>query len=260
MLSTPRYSTHVPTPVPAAPLRCLVVDSDPAAAAALAACVRQIPALVLAGSYTSPALALAHLRTHAVEVLFLPIELPLLAGFQLLQPQRTGPAAVLTSSFPDYTLQRYGSYGVVDYLLKPFCLTRFRQIAARLTTQRPVAAPNLTSSLASRPQTDSLRVWASQQLVQLPLADLLYLEDLGSHTRLQTLQQELLTDTPFATLADQLFEPQFLRVNSTCTVALRHATAAAGNALAVAGRRIPLGACLREEILARVFQTGVWGD
>jgi hypothetical protein len=42
-------------------------------------------------------------------------------------------------------------------------------------------------------------------------------------------------------------------------VALRYATAAAGNALAVAGRRIAVGAALQDEVLARVFQTSMWG-
>lgn len=254
MLSAMRYSS-VATPVPAAPLRCLVVDSDPAAAAALAACVQQVPTLALAGSYTSPAQALAHLRTQPVEVLFLPIELPLLAGLQLLRAAGSGPAVVLTSSFPDYSLQGYGSHGVADYLPKPFCPARFRQVAGRLNAQRPAAAAAPAGSLFAAPATGALYFWVRQQLVQVPLAEVLYVEDLGGRTRLQALHQELLLDEPFATLADQLPEPQFLRLNPTCTVALRHATAAHGNALAVAGRRIAVGTALQDEVLARVFQT-----
>ena len=254
-----RYSSiPAPAPVSAAPLRCLVVDGDAGAAAALAACVQQTPSLALAGSYTSPAQALAHLRTRPVEVLFLPIELPLLAGLKLLRSLGTGPAVVLTSSFPDYGLQGYGSYGVADYLLKPFCPARFRQIAARLHTQRS-AAPVPAGGLFAQPATGGLYFRVSQQLVQVRLADVLYVEDLGGRTRIKTLHQELLTEESFATLANQLPEPQFLRLNPTCTVALRHATAAAGNALAVAGRRIAVGAALQDEVLARVFQTSLWG-
>jgi DNA-binding LytR/AlgR family response regulator len=254
MLSAMRYSS-VAAPLQAAPLRCLVVDSDPGAAAALAACVQQVPTLALAGSYTSPAQALAHLRTQPVEVLFLPIELPLLAGLRLLRAAGTGAAVVLTSSFPDYNLQGYGSHGAADYLLKPFCPARFRQVAGRLNAQRPAATPAPAGGLFAAPATGGLYLWVRQQLVQVPLAEVLYVEDLGDRTRLQTLHQELLLDEPFAALADRLPEPQFLRINPTCTVALRHATATHGNALAVAGRRLAVGAALQDEVLARVFQT-----
>jgi two-component system LytT family response regulator len=243
----------------AAPLRCLVVDSDPSAAAALAACVQQVPSLALAGSYTSPTQALAHLRAQPVDVLFLPIELPLLAGLNLLRSSGNGPAVVLTSSFPDYSSPHYGTYGVIDYMLKPFCPVRFRQIAGRLNTQRSAAAPALLSSMLSQPCPDGLYLWVNQQLVQLRLADLLYVEDLGGRTRIKTLHQELITQESFAALGHQLPEPQFLRINSTCTVALHHATAEADNTLSVGGRRIAVGAALQDEILARVFQVSLRG-
>jgi DNA-binding LytR/AlgR family response regulator len=55
----------------------------------------------------------------------------------------------------------------------------------------------------------------SQQLVQVRLADVLYVEDLGGRTCVKTLHQELLTEESFATLAGQLPEPQFLRLNPT---------------------------------------------
>ena len=258
MPSLMRYSS-LAAPIQAAPLRCLVIDSDPNAAAALAACVQQVPSLALAGSYTSPAQALAYLRTQSVDVLFLPIELPLLAGLNLLRSSGSGPAVVLTSSFPDYSLQHYSTYGVIDYMLKPFCPARFRQIAGRLNTQRSAAAPALLSSMLGQPRTDGLYLWVNQQLVQLRLTDLLYIEDLGGRTRIKTLHQELVMEESFAALADQLPEPQFLRINSTCTVALCHATAEADNALAVGGRRIAVGAALQDEILARVFQVSPWG-
>jgi two-component system LytT family response regulator len=258
MPSVMRYSS-VAAPIQAAPLRCLVVDGDPGAAAALAACVQQAPSLALAGSYTSPMQALAHLRTQPVDVLFLPIELPLLAGLNLLRSAGTGPAVVLTSSFPDYSLQSYGTYGVIDYMLKPFCPVRFRQIAGRLNTQRSAAAPALLNSMLGQTCANSLYLWVNQQLVQLRRADILYIEDLGGRTRIKTLHQDLVIEESFAALADQLPEPQFLRINPTCTVALCHATAEADNTLAIGGRRIAVGAGLQDEILARVFQVSSWG-
>ncbi|WP_233635719.1 LytR/AlgR family response regulator transcription factor [Hymenobacter setariae] len=249
-----RYSS-VAAPTPITSLRCLVVDNDPTAAAALAACVQQAPFLSLVASCTSPAQALAYLRTHPVDVLFLPIELPLLAGLQLLRPAGQGPAVVLTSSYPDYNLQSHGTYGVVDYLLKPFCSARFRQVAGRLHAQRPAATPVCKSGMFAPLYTSGLHLWVNKQLTQLRLADVLYIEDLGDRTRIKMLQQELIIEESFATLANQLPEPQFLRINPTCIVALSHTTAVVGNALAVAGRRLPLGAALQDEVLARVFQT-----
>jgi DNA-binding LytR/AlgR family response regulator len=166
---------------------------------------------------------------------------------------------VLTSNFPDYSLQHYGTYGVIDCFRKPFCSARFRQIAGRLNAQRSAATPVLANPLLGQPRTDGLYLWVNQQLVQLRMADLLYIEDLGGRTRIQTLHQELIINESFTTLADQLPEPQFLRINPTCTVALRHATAVADNAVAVGNRHVAVDAAWHDEVLARIFQVSPWG-
>lgn len=259
MLSAMRYhSVTAAAPAPVAPLRCLIVDNEPRAVATLAACVQQVPALVLAGTCTSPEQAQAFLRRQAVDILFLSVELPLLAGLALLRAQGTGLAVVLMSNYPDYNLQEYGAYGVVDYLLKPMCQARFQQVAARLSSQRELLhKPALATSPFAQLQTDGLYFQVNKQLMQVRLADVLYVEDLGGRTRIKTAQQEFITDMAFAALADQLPEPQFLRVNSTFVVALRQAAPLAGNALAVGGRRIAVGSALQDEVLARAFQTSL---
>ncbi|RZK43855.1 MAG: response regulator, partial [Hymenobacter sp.] len=220
------------------PLRCLVLDGDPQAAAALAGCVRQRPALALVGSYTCPERALAYLRTRPVDVLFLPIELPLLAGLRLLRPQGQGPAVVLTSGYFDYNLQRHGFYGVVDYLPKPFHLASFQQVAARLVAQRPATRLAPPSGWAAACATGGLCVRVQQLLVRVRLADLLYIEDLGGRTRLKTLHQEYVVEEPFAALAHQLPEPHFLRVSPAFVVALRQARPLTSSTLAVAGQAL----------------------
>jgi DNA-binding LytR/AlgR family response regulator len=261
MLSIMRYQpVAAAASAKAAPLRCLIVDSEPRAIATLAACVQQVPALALAGSCTSPEQARAFLQTQAVDVLFLSAELPLLAGLALLRAPGTGPAVVLMSNYPDYGLEEYGTYGVVDYLLKPMCLARFQQIAARLSSQRELLhQPALATSPFAQLHTDGLYFQVNKQLMQVRLADVLYLEDLGGRTRIKTTQQEFITDMAFAKLAEQLPEPRFLRVNPTFVVALHQATPGAGNTLAVGGRRIAVGSALQDEVLARAFQTNLWG-
>ncbi|RZL05228.1 MAG: response regulator [Hymenobacter sp.] len=261
MLSTMRYQPAAAAfSVGISPLRCLIVDNEPRAVATLAACVQQAPGLALAGTGTCPEQAQAFLQTQAIDVLFLSVELPLLAGLALLRAQGTGPAVVLMSNYPDYNLQEYGAYGVVDYLLKPMCQARFQQVAARLGSQRGLPQkPALATSPLAYLQTDGLYFRVNRQLVQVRLAEVLYVEDLSGRTRIKTTQQEFITDLTFATLTEQLPEPQFLRVNPTFVVALRQAAPVSGHTLAVGGRRIAVGSALQDEVLARAFQTNLWG-
>ncbi len=240
----------------ARPLTCLLVHNEPQAAQALADCVRRLPSLALVGVCTSPDQAGAQLQAQPVDVLFLNMELPLLTGLALLQSLGPATAVVLTSPYPDYGLQDY-HYGVVEYLVTPISFSCFSLLAGRLVRRSKQAH---LATLATTPcRTDGLYFWVDAQLVQVRLASVLFLEELPMGCRIKTVHGEFTTSQPFSVLADQLPEPQFLRVHSSFVVALRQARPVAGNALAIGDQRIPVGPALEDELLARAFQTNLWG-
>jgi two-component system LytT family response regulator len=241
-----------------APLTCLLVDSDPQAALALADCVRHWPALALAGIYTNPEQAMAHLQNQPVDVVFLNVEVPLFAGLALLQALGTSPAVVLTSAYPDYGLQSC-DFSVVDYLVTPVELSRFLAVAKRLTTRGSNPQP-LPTPIAMPSPTDGIYLWNAGQLVQVKLTDILYLEKLPLGCRLQTVHEEITTNQPFNALAEQLPEPRFLRVNSSFVVSLCQVKPLSSDALMIGNRHIRVGPALADEMLARAFQTSQWGD
>jgi DNA-binding LytR/AlgR family response regulator len=240
------------------PLTCLLVDNDPQAALALADCVRHWPALALTGIYTSPEQAMAHLQTQPVDVVFLNVEVPLFAGLALLQALGTSPAVVLTSAYPDYGLQGC-DFSVVDYLVTPIELSRFLAVAKRLTI-RGSHPQQLPTPIATPSPTDGIYLWNAGQLVQVRLTDILYLEKLPLGCLLQTVHEEITTNQPFSSLAEQLPEPRFLRVNSSFVVSLCQVKPLSSDALMIGNRHIKVGTALADEMLARAFQTSQWGD
>jgi DNA-binding LytR/AlgR family response regulator len=240
------------------PLTCLLVDNDPQAALALADCVRHWPALALTGIYTSPEQAMAHLQTQPVDVVFLNVEVPLFAGLALLQALGTSPAVVLTSAYPDYGLQGC-DFSVVDYLVTPIELSRFLAVAKRLTI-RGSHPQQLPTPIATPSPTDGIYLWNAGQLVQVRLTDILYLEKLPLGCILQTVHEEITTNQPFSSLAEQLPEPRFLRVNSSFVVSLCQVKPLSSDALMIGNRHVKVGTALADEMLARAFQTSQWGD
>jgi DNA-binding LytR/AlgR family response regulator len=212
----------------------------------------------LTGIYTSPEQAMAHLQTQPVDVVFLNVEVPLFAGLALLQALGTSPAVVLTSAYPDYGLQGC-DFSVVDYLVTPIELSRFLAVAKRLTI-RGSHPQQLPTPIATPSPTDGIYLWNAGQLVQVRLTDILYLEKLPLGCILQTVHEEITTNQPFSSLAEQLPEPRFLRVNSSFVVSLCQVKPLSSDALMIGNRHIKVGTALADEMLARAFQTSQWGD
>ena len=99
-------------------IRVFVVDDERLAVERLTRLLTATGRVTIVGSATDPEVALAALRTAAVDVLFLDIQMPGLTGFELLEQLDRDVTVVFTTAYNRYALDAFG-VNSVDYLLKP---------------------------------------------------------------------------------------------------------------------------------------------
>jgi two-component system LytT family response regulator len=100
------------------PMRAYVVDDERLAVERLKRLLQATGRVEIAGATTDPEAALAFLRAHAVDVLFLDIQMPGLTGFELLEHLDRDVVVVFTTAYDRYALDAF-AVNSVDYLLKP---------------------------------------------------------------------------------------------------------------------------------------------
>ena len=102
------------------PLRALIVDDEPLARRVLRRLLRDSPDVVVAGTASNGLEALDLLAREEIDLLFLDIEMPALAGLELatrLQPAASA-AVVFVTAWPQYAVAAFG-VDAADYLVKP---------------------------------------------------------------------------------------------------------------------------------------------
>jgi len=118
--------------------------------------------IAIAGSTTDPEAALAYLRAHEVDVLFLDIQMPGLSGFELLEQLERPPLVIFTTAFDRYAIDAFAANSI-DYLLKPIEPERLDRALDKL--QR------LSGTGLRRPEDDSplrdIRALARELAAQL---------------------------------------------------------------------------------------------
>ncbi|MBD2768684.1 response regulator transcription factor [Hymenobacter sp. BT664] len=241
------------------PLSCLIVDDEPLAQEVLQTYVAHTPGLVLVGTCAHAPAALAALRQQPVDLLFLDIEMPLLNGLEFLRSLAQPPAVIFTTAYREYAVEGF-ELAAVDYLVKPVSFPRFTQAVNRVLHRLPggAVAPAAPVAAPAKPEAGIfLRV--DKRLVKVALADILYLESLKDYVRVHTRTGPLVTYHTLQGLADQLPADRFVRVHKSYLVALEHVRAIEGNVLEVGGAHITLSRLNREEVWARLRQSGIWG-
>ncbi|MEU5430893.1 response regulator [Streptomyces olivoreticuli] len=124
------------------PIRVLVVEDDPVAAAAHALYVRRVAGFTVAGVAHTRGDASQFLKRTAVDLVLLDLYLPDGHGFRLVRSLRSAGHAVdviAVTSARDLAVVREGvSLGVVQYVLKPFTFATLRDRLVRYAEFRAV--------------------------------------------------------------------------------------------------------------------------
>ena len=129
-------------------LRALVVDDEPLARKNLVILLRAHPNIEILES-GSGADAIAQIRTHKPDLVFLDVQMPEFDGFDVLEMVGGDmPAAVVFVTAHDQYALRAFEAGALDYLLKPFDDGRF-EVALKRAYQK-VESARTTRSTAGK--------------------------------------------------------------------------------------------------------------
>src|SRR5688572_16109136 len=102
--------------------------------------VKKVPSLNLIEACSSPLTAIEVLRTNAVDLLFLDVQMPELTGISLLKVVQKKPFVILTTAYSQYALEGY-ELDVADYLLKPITFERFLKAVDKVTQRMEGVKP-----------------------------------------------------------------------------------------------------------------------
>jgi DNA-binding LytR/AlgR family response regulator len=105
-------------------LRCLIVDDNKMARAALKQLTGKVDFLELAGECESPEEVFSILQKGDIDLVFLDVEMPGMSGLDLVRSITSRPMIILITAKRDYAVEAY-ELNVVDYLVKPVQLPRF---------------------------------------------------------------------------------------------------------------------------------------
>jgi two-component system LytT family response regulator len=206
------------------------------------------------------------------DLLFLDVQMPDLDGFQVVEAiqGQVSPAIVFVTAYDQYALRAFDVHAV-DYLLKPFDVTRFQDALGRAidraTSRRPGDDERLRALL-----TDYLSTGRSQRIEYLDrvavkqdgtlrivrTADVDWWEADGNYVRLHAAGSSFLVRSTMAAIEDQLDPRVFIRVHRRYVVNVDRIVEVqpwfAGDAVAVLrnGAKVRVSRTYRERLHARL--------
>ena len=233
-----------------ASIRTLVVDDEPMARASLRKLLSDDPSIEVVGECRNGFEAVAALREHRPDLMFLDIQMPGMTGFDVLDElaEDEVPVVVFATAYDKFALRAFEVHAV-DYLLKPFDDERFHLALERakgrlragdledmrgLLTGVLQTAREGESELQEGEPVTRLSIHREGRLDLIDVAEITWIEAADQYVRLHTAIGEHLMRETMSQLERRLDSARFMRIHRSAIVALdcvkRYEALGGGNA------------------------------
>lgn len=190
-------------------IKCIIVDDEPLAISLLENYIKEISFLELVFSNENPIEALEYIQNNEADLVFLDIQMPELTGINFMKILGDKMKYILTTAYSEYALEGY-EHNIVDYLLKPISLERFRKSAVKAQER---------FSLGKQEQNHFF-VKSSGRQHRIIFDDILYIESIRDYVNIKTADEEFIVLDTLKSMEHQLPESSFVRIHKSFIVNL----------------------------------------
>ncbi len=217
------------------PLRIVVADDEPLARQRIRRLLRREPGVRIAAECGDGAETVAAVLREAPNLLFLDIQMPELDGFAVLRalPPERLPVTLFVTAYDEYAVRAFEAQAL-DYLLKPYTVSRFRAAfeRARALIGRPAGSEVLALLEELRAEqgrrahgagdegAERLLVREDGLVRVVPTADVDYFEAARNHVRIHTGRATHVLREPLSVLEGRLDPTRFARIHRSTVVNL----------------------------------------
>ena len=209
-------------------IRTLIVDDEPPARELISTLLRSEPDVEVIGECGNGSEAVAAIRQHSPDLVFLDVQMPGLDGFGLLEAldHRRLPLIVFVTAYDQHAVRAFEVHAL-DYLLKPFEYQRLHesvQRAREYVNSSKVYQDRLLGLLedlhAKSESWERLVIREAGRVVFLKLDEIDWIEAEGNYLRLHVGKASYLLRETMGTAEARLAPKKFLRLSRSTLVNL----------------------------------------
>lgn len=191
-------------------MRAIAIDDEPVALEIIKSMASKVTFLELKATFTDAFKALEYLQKESIDLLFLDIKMPDISGIDLLKSLSKKPLVIFTTAYSEHAVASF-ELDAVDYLLKPFSLTRFLKGCNK--------AYELYNFRNAMPSSDHLYIKTGYEQVKVMFDEIFYLEATGNYVTFVLKDKSILSRGTFIEAVNLLPRDRFVRVHRSYLVA-----------------------------------------
>ncbi|MBS9524731.1 response regulator transcription factor [Litoribacter ruber] len=222
-------------------LTAIAIDDEPMALEVVKAHASKVPFLDLQHAFTDGIQALEFLKDNPVNLIFLDIKMPDISGMELatLLPKQT--MVIFTTAYSEHAVKSF-ELDAVDYLLKPFHLSRFLKSCQK--------AQELYAFKAGA-GSGSIFIKTGYEQVRIDFDNLQYCEANGNYVTFHLPREKILSRMTLGEVED-LVPASFIKTHRSFIVNSSKIDRVERHQLSIGEKMVPVSSSYYEMLLKKI--------
>lgn len=233
-------------------MNCIVIDDELMSRMILKKVCEQVEGLKLVGEFSNAIQAIKFLNNNKVDAIFLDIHMPDFTGFDLIQTLKDPPKIVLTTSDRNFAVEAFEYDFVVDYIVKPIELKRFKKSVEKIIAA--IEKENSVKPVKKDQSTDAntLYVNIDRRLVKIDIPSIYVVEAKGDYIKVKTEEKNYIVHSPLKKIEEKLPSESFLKVHRSYIINTNEIIDIEDNSVLIKQDVIPVSRSNRNELKRRL--------
>jgi two-component system LytT family response regulator len=222
-------------------ISAIAIDDESYALEVVKSHASKVPFLELKATFTNPIQGLEYLKNESIQLVFLDINMPDISGIDLaaLLPKET--VVIFTTAYSDYAVKGF-ELDALDYLLKPFNLSRFLKACQKAQDWIELQPKN---------EPAFLFVKTSDGQVRVDFSELLFCEAQGNYVTFQLADQKVMSRMTLSEI-EKLLPSFFIRTHRSFLANKTHVNKVEKHQLHLHGFPVPVSSSYLDHVMEKL--------
>jgi DNA-binding LytR/AlgR family response regulator len=170
-------------------------------------------------------------------------------GIDFIKTLKNPPKIILTTSDPKFAIEAFEYDFIVDYLLKPLELNRFKKAYQKAKNKKVEAHSGKNNSLVT---ANDFYVNIDRRLIKIDLASIYLIEAKGDYIHIKTEDKKYIVHSTLKKIEEKLPDSLFLKIHRSYIINIKKIIDIEDNSVLIKKDVIPISRSKRPELMKRL--------
>jgi DNA-binding LytR/AlgR family response regulator len=230
-------------------MECIIIDDEKVARVIAQTLCDEISEIKVVGEFSNAIEAIKFLNENNIDLIFLDLHMPNFDGVDFIKTLKSPPKIILTTSDPKFAIEAFEYDFIVDYLLKPLELSRFKKAYQKAKNKNKETYVQKSNRLVT---ANDFYVNIDRRLIKIDLASIYLIEAKGDYIHIKTEDKKYIVHSTLKKIEEKLPDSLFLKIHRSYIINIKKIIDIEDNSVLIKKDVIPISRSKRPELMKRL--------